>query len=148
MTTLQRFTESQILHSIWSKFLYSVENEVNDIQDLEKVHSVYLNDAYHQCFLSKDMEDAKTCIDVIMQCTLDFRNTLISANLDRSGDSVPVNDDVFHKVLEVKSVFEVHVRKLYSYRRRSEPQYSILLSDFWMCLNYNGCFNPSELARR
>lgn len=148
VTTLQRFTESQILHSIWSKFLYSVENEVNDIQDLEKVHSVYLNDAYHQCFLSKDMEDAKTCIDVIMQCTLDFRNTLISANLDRSGDSVPVNDDVFHKVLEVKSVFEVHVRKLYSYRRRSEPQYSILLSDFWMCLNYNGCFNPSELARR
>lgn len=54
------------------------------------------------------MEDAKTCIDVIMQCTLDFRNTLISANLDRSGDSVPVNDDVFHKVCLCMMVFVDH----------------------------------------
>ncbi|KAG0584341.1 hypothetical protein KC19_3G204200 [Ceratodon purpureus] len=143
-TTLQRYTESQILHAVWSKFLYSIENEVNDIQDLEKVHSVYLNDAYHQCFLSRDMEEAKNCIDAIMQCTLDFRNTLHAASLEHSRDLEPVDDVVFNKVLGVKSIFEEHLQKLYSFHQRPEPQYSVLLSDFWMCLNYNGCLKAKK----
>lgn len=144
VTTLQRYTESQILHAVWSKFLYSVENEVNDIQDLEKVHSVYLDDAYHHCFLSSEMEDAKTCIDVIMQCTLDFRNTLLAANLERSRELVPLDEEVFQKVLEVKSVFEVHLQEMYSFHQRPDPQFSVILSDFWMCLNYNGCLKPFQ----
>lgn len=44
------------------------------------------------------MEDAKTCIDVIMQCTLDFRNTLLAANLERSRELVPLDEEVFQKV--------------------------------------------------
>lgn len=60
--------------------------------------SKFSNIFWSSCFLSRDMEDVKNCIDVIMQSTLDFRNTLLAANLERSRDLVPVDDEVFHKV--------------------------------------------------
>jgi hypothetical protein len=42
------------------------------------------------------------------------------------------------QVLDVKYTFEASLRKLYAFHRRPEPQYRILLSEFWMCLDFNG----------
>lgn len=49
----------------------------------------------------------------------------------------------FTQVLEVKDIFEAHLYELYSLHRRPEQQYSILLTDFWMCLDFNGFLGRS-----
>lgn len=42
------------------------------------------------------------------------------------------------QVLVVKVAFEASLQKLYSFHQRPEPQYRILLNDFWMYLDFNG----------
>lgn len=101
--------------------------------------NVMLEDLTHRCFLSRDMNGVKACIDTIMQCTLDFRAHLSTASQEGdSNSSNLINDNLFVKVLDVKYTFEASLRKLYAFHRRPEPQYRILLSEFWMCLNFNG----------
>jgi len=139
VTTVQYYVESQLHHVVWGRFVDSVQQQVKDIHDLEQVHSAYIEDCCHQCFLSRDMNGVKACIDTIMQCTLDFRAHLSTASQEGdSNSSNLINDNLFVKVLDVKYTFEASLRKLYAFHRRPEPQYRILLSEFWMCLDFNG----------
>ena len=51
-----------------------------------------------RCFLSADMGDVKSCIDTIMQCTLDFRAKLLAASLDNNGIRISISDELYSKV--------------------------------------------------
>jgi len=64
---------------------------------LEMVN-VMLEDLTHRCFLSRDMNGVKACIDTIMQCTLDFRAHLSTASQEGdSNSSNLINDNLFVK---------------------------------------------------
>jgi hypothetical protein len=60
--------------------------------------NVMLEDLTHRCFLSRDMNGVKACIDTIMQCTLDFRAHLSTASQEGDSNSTNlINDNLFVK---------------------------------------------------
>ena len=44
------------------------------------------------------MGDVKSCIDTIMQCTLDFRAKLLAASLDNNDIRISISDELYSKV--------------------------------------------------
>jgi hypothetical protein len=81
---------------LWEVIFTSRDMFLTD-QVLEMVN-VMLEDLTHRCFLSRDMNGVKACIDTIMQCTLDFRAHLSTASQEGdSNSSNLINDNLFVK---------------------------------------------------
>ncbi|KAH9322978.1 hypothetical protein KI387_017617, partial [Taxus chinensis] len=74
IAALQQYVQSQLLHVVWHKFLHLLQYQGGDMLDLESVHTAYLSDSLHTCFLDLDMSSVKEIICNIMQCVLDFRS--------------------------------------------------------------------------
>ncbi|KAJ7523852.1 hypothetical protein O6H91_18G065200 [Diphasiastrum complanatum] len=136
---VQCYLQSQLLHAVWTRFISSLENQVKDLQDLERVHCNYLEDALHECFLSAEMVGVKICINNAMQCLLDFRANLHIAHQDvHKNEPVFISDRLFSQGLRLKSSFEGILRQLYMYHTISEGQLQGPPKDFWITVDFNG----------
>ncbi|KAI9116843.1 hypothetical protein K1719_012209 [Acacia pycnantha] len=140
VSTLQQYVESQLSHESRCKFLHSLQHKVNDMMDLESVHTEYLANALRICFLSEETRTVGSIIESILQCALDFRLCLTSGTWDEGIGQEKLFGRFkinISQVLSIKQKFDKNLKELQRCYIKAPKHGSLGLSRFWEYLNYN-----------
>ncbi|XP_028799971.1 uncharacterized protein LOC114755271 [Neltuma alba] len=140
VSTLQQYVESQLSHVSWCRFLHSLHHKVNDMMDLESVHTEYIADALHICFLSEETRTVGSIIESILQCALDFRLCLTAGTWEEGIGQ----ENLFGRfkinisqVLSIKQKFDKNLKELHRCYIKAPKHGGFGLSRFWEYLSYN-----------
>jgi len=141
VNNLERYTVNQIIHVSWEEFQQDLKEQVNDLDDLHRCHTTYLNRIIFRSLLSKNAAPVYKLINDIFGMISNFETRLISQSWEEDKETGHVTHPSFSRLKQNYKAFRQCVEFLFSVISKLVRRgYQDHLADLLLQVNFNSYY--------
>ncbi|XP_061177982.1 gamma-tubulin complex component 6-like [Saccostrea echinata] len=141
---MQGYISHQVIFVTWNEFKSSLKSDVQNLDDLIRVHDDYLNRAIFRCLLNTKAAKIMKIMRDMFNLILQFRTLLVAADWRRDKTTGEVSHDNFnhmYKCFQNFRQYSVFLFKVIS--KLVKRGYQSHLQDFLLRLNFNDYYRDT-----
>ncbi|XP_066912820.1 gamma-tubulin complex component 6-like isoform X2 [Clytia hemisphaerica] len=141
VNNLERYMVNQIIHVSWEEFQQDLREQVNDLDDLHRCHTTYLNRIIFRSLLSKNAAPVYKLINDIFGMISNFETRLISQSWEEDKETGHVTHPSFSRLKQNYKAFRQCVEFLFSVISKLVRRgYQDHLADLLLQVNFNSYY--------
>lgn len=141
---MQSYIAHQVIFVTWNEFKASMKTDLNNLDDLIKIHDDYLNRAIFRCLLNTKAAKVMKIIRDMFGLILQFRSLLVAADWTRDKTTGEMSHANFNQMLKCFQNFKQYSVFLFKVISKLVKRgYQSHLQDFLLRLNFNDYYRDS-----